>query len=149
MSSHVSEPGGAGTPATNITQLSPEPFVQEFLRLVDEGWKPDLHEFVDRVPEAVREQVFQALDESIEQRTEPSWEDPEQSDPTAEPEPAAEVGPEPEPALDTLADDHVLRQAVLEESSDAILAAAMGEAEEPPTTIHVTAESMALLRTYS
>ena len=49
MSSHVSEPGGAGTPATNITQLSPEPFVQEFLRLVDEGWKPDLHEFVDRV----------------------------------------------------------------------------------------------------
>ena len=148
MSSQVSEPGGAGTPATNITQISPEPFVQEFLRLVDEGWKPDLHEFVDRVPEAVREQVFQALDESIEQRTEPSWEEPEESDPTAEPAPAAGLEPDsepgPEPALDALDDDHVLRQAVLEESPDAILAAAMGESEEPPTTIQVAQDSMPL-----
>ena len=138
MSSNVSEPGAAGTPVTNVEQLTPEPFVQEYLRLVDEGWDPDLREFVDRVPESVREEVYQRLDEALEQRTERTW-DPDPETP-AEPE-----------ALDA---DHVLRQSVVEESPDAILAAAMDETEEPPQKDHIAADDtpaaavIALAETY-
>ncbi|MGQ0614297.1 MAG: protein kinase domain-containing protein [Planctomycetaceae bacterium] len=44
------------------TIAEPGAFVAEFLRLLDEGWEPDLEEFVRRVPEPLQEAVFQGID---------------------------------------------------------------------------------------
>jgi hypothetical protein len=35
----------------------------EFLRLFDEGWQPDLEEFLCRVPDEVRDECRQRIDE--------------------------------------------------------------------------------------
>jgi hypothetical protein len=37
-------------------------YVHEYLALIDEGWQPDLHEFLTRVPDEMREEVFQLID---------------------------------------------------------------------------------------
>jgi hypothetical protein len=37
-------------------------YVHEYFTLIEEGWQPDLHEFLRRVPDEMREEVFQAID---------------------------------------------------------------------------------------
>ena len=40
-------------------------FVREFTALVEEGWEPDLKEFVSRIPEPLREEAFVEIDEAL------------------------------------------------------------------------------------
>jgi len=40
-------------------------FVREYTTLLEEGWEPDLEEFVSRVPEPMREEVFAGIDEAL------------------------------------------------------------------------------------
>ncbi len=49
-------------PAAAIPVSEPRAFVDEFLRLLEEGWEPDLEEFVRRVPEPLQEAVFEGID---------------------------------------------------------------------------------------
>ena len=64
-------------PSSSIEICSEEPFVQEYLRLLDEGWEPDLEEYVRRVPEPWQEKTFEALDRALEARSyEPEPEPP-------------------------------------------------------------------------
>ena len=63
----------SGTPLTDTESPETETFVQEFLRLVNEGWEPELEEFIRRVPEVIRESVFQRLDQKIENATAETW----------------------------------------------------------------------------
>ncbi|MHC4848057.1 MAG: hypothetical protein ACYTEG_06325, partial [Planctomycetota bacterium] len=56
-------------------RTDPEPYIREFLRLIDEGWEPDLEEYLNRIPDTLRDQVFQRLDEEMEQRNEASWDE--------------------------------------------------------------------------
>jgi len=121
MSREVSESGVHDTPVTQTENLSSEPFVQEFLHLVDEGWEPDLEEFIKRVPDAVREEVFERLDENLEQRTVKTWDEKE-----------------------GLVEGHVLRQPLCEETSESIMAAAMDDSVEPPSTDHVAEAELPL-----
>jgi len=114
MSREVSEAGATGTPVQQAEHLNSEPFVQEFLHLVDEGWEPDLEEFLDRVPTAIREEVFERLDATLEQRTEKTWDESAELD-----------------------EGHVLSQTLGDESSESIMAAALGDFGEPDATEHV------------
>ncbi|MDH3590254.1 MAG: protein kinase [Planctomycetota bacterium] len=45
----------------SIDDLSADDFVREYLALVDEGWDPNVDEFVARAPEAIREDAAQAI----------------------------------------------------------------------------------------
>jgi hypothetical protein len=45
------------------TAISVENFATEYLRLFDEGWNPDLEEFLGRVPDDMREECRQRIDE--------------------------------------------------------------------------------------
>jgi hypothetical protein len=45
-----------------------DPFVREYVALIDEGWSPDLEEFINRVPEDLREEVFQKIDRALANR---------------------------------------------------------------------------------
>ncbi|MHC4410561.1 MAG: serine/threonine protein kinase, partial [Planctomycetota bacterium] len=93
-------------------RTDPEPYIREFLRLIDEGWEPDLEEYLNRIPDTLRDQVFQRLDEELEQRNEASWDElaaeveVEEEATAAEPEgqpplleERIEAAPEPENAI--------------------------------------------------
>jgi len=56
-------PAGART-----TVATAEHLANEFLALLDEGWNPDLGEFLQRVPAPLQEEVFQAIDTELAHR---------------------------------------------------------------------------------
>ncbi|MHC4940353.1 MAG: protein kinase domain-containing protein [Planctomycetota bacterium] len=80
----------------------PEPYIREFLRLIDEGWEPDLEEYLTRVPDALRDKVSECLDEEFEQRSEASW-DKETEEVEVEEECVAELEDQPSPADELVA----------------------------------------------
>ena len=53
------------TVQVEVGALAPEAFTKEFLKLRNEGWEPDLDEFLKRVPESLREEVFRQIDEAL------------------------------------------------------------------------------------
>jgi len=62
-----------GAPLTHTESPDTDALVQEFQRLVAEGWEPELEEFISRVPESIRDEVFAQLDEKIEKINSESW----------------------------------------------------------------------------
>lgn len=58
-----------------------ETFVREYVALVDEGWQPDMEEFVSRVPESLQEEVLVGIDAALANRD---------TEPLAESQPVAE-----------------------------------------------------------
>ena len=61
----------------------------EYLRLIEEGWTPDIEEFLHHVPEALREESRQRILELTAVPEQP-----------IEPEPEPEFEPEPEPVAE-------------------------------------------------
>ncbi|MHC4955562.1 MAG: serine/threonine protein kinase [Planctomycetota bacterium] len=96
MSRNASETGeGASSPVaqstqtqstqTQSTQIDAGTFVQEFQRLVEEGWEPSLDEFLHRVPENLRDEVFSQLDGVLEEHTEKTWKETSEFPPGEKP----------------------------------------------------------------
>jgi hypothetical protein len=74
--------------------VTAEGIAAEYLRLIEEGWTPDIEEFLHHVPEALREESRQCILELTavpEQPTEPVVEAPVEVDLFAEPEVTGEV----------------------------------------------------------
>ena len=51
-------------------EVYPEALVEEFLRLVDDGYEPDRHEYLGRLPEEHRDQVARMIEEVMDMRGE-------------------------------------------------------------------------------
>ena len=67
-----------------------EGIAQEYMRLLDEGWTPDIEEFLHHVPEDMREECRQRIVELTAVPEEPSEPEPAPSVQTEEPEPEHE-----------------------------------------------------------
>jgi hypothetical protein len=94
----------------------PERLASEYLRLIDEGWEPDLEEFLGRVPEALRERCRARIEGVQGIAEEPVL-------PDEEPEPEL---PEDEFAVEVPTESHALEPERLEE-----LASAKRPGDEP------------------
>ncbi len=85
--------------------LFAEPFVREYIRLLDEGWNPDFKEFLQRVPDELREDVFTRIDTVVANRSGAA-------------ESARRIAEQPENA-GAGQDEHVADQAAGAETADA------------------------------
>ena len=67
-----------------------ETFVAEFLRILDEGFEPDLEEYVGRIPDAQRDSVRSRIAQALAER-EPAGVATAEEEPVPEPSPAPEL----------------------------------------------------------